>query len=1002
MGGNTGRITAGGAIEVHVVSVAIATVFTIQGARRGWSGSNANKLQICLFWLENIRLTRMAAPSEVTSAVLSKKDDSSTREPRPRSLMLPILVTSRSRPQERLSPRLELQINLLEKQECTDEGEHSEHRSIEQSSELHVGDLEQLRKKRVQEVRRKEQAWNGRRLRVMPSGGGVRLDGGPVVPEGEASMLESDVSSIISISDRLVPSDTEEEDGLHDKKKYRLPDPGKTRLHLRTKEPLSPTTRPVPRSPRRQPTTPTPGTPQAMQSNSNWQSPIWPGYSAANGSSDNVSDGEFVSQTVSRSNSVYTLGRASLQGQLAHLTSLKLPDPNSLAKKISSIPTSTEAAKALSDASEQIRIWINKASEVLNGLNAEDDVEWAAAGGKEGIDDVDKAISRFQNLVEVYVLSIERLQTREDVSTLSADDLQSSVKQMEGIVTSWQKVKDTLKGVKEQVEIAMEWEELWNSVLGEIGQEMEGLNRLVFEMEEKRHQGAGSLLSSKDSIDINELETIVEERPGQGAPLHNHRLSLPPPFSPSSPVEAPPANDNKDDGSLLALFARMQPLRASLDFLPMRLSVFGSRGQAIFPTACLEIERRKDQLELQWKKLEADAESLRRELGEDRWILVFRNAGRQALKMEESITRSYNKLSEAVDLTEYKINAHSFARKAESYETKKVHYGPAIERVLAIIDRGVQDRLTVNGEILRLQSDMRRRWTALQVEMRDIDLVLEDLNNENGEKLSRASISTVMSSERSLASSLVDTPGSSPASSVVGGASGNGSFQNSRTPTPLTNGKTRKTAIRIPSSIPRRIPLTQSGEFTAMPSSSPLATRTKHNIPLGAEPSASHRPRWQVAMKAENRDFRPLSALEPSPYAKTPVAKQTNFLRSSSNPTQTPTGPTPLSRKVSTPNLPSTRTPSTVPRTSMSQNPDRKSALPVPSLSSRKSHYTLRTTSLQAATERRSSLLPPQPKFTDGNEADNESPSHHKRSASSLSSGRRSSMLPLRAKGQAK
>ena len=413
------------------------------------------------------------------------------------------------------------------------------------------------------------------------------------------------------------------------------------------------------------------------------------------------------------------------------------------------------------------------------------------------------------------------------MSSLPAADLKLSVRQMEGILSSWHKVKETLKGVKEQVEIAMEWEELWNTVLGEIAQEMEGLNRLVFEMEEKRHQGAENLFSTKDSIDLNDLETIVEEKPGRGAAMSSNRFSFPP-FSPASPIDTPPAQDSKHESSLVALFARMQPLRASLDFLPMRLAGFHGRGMEIFPSACLDLDQKREQLEEQWKKLQGDAESLRRELGEDRWILVFRNAGRQALKMEESITRSFNKLKEAVEAAEHQTNAPSFAKKVESYEAKKMHYGPAIERVLAIIDRGVQDRLTVNGEILRIQSDMKQRWLALQAEMRDMDANLEEINSEsNRDKQLRDSVSTVMSSERSIASSLVDTPGSSPASSVVG-TSRKSSLQGSRTPTPLMNPKSRKrSSSRLgPSSIPRRIPLTLSGEFTTTPSVSPLATRT--------------------------------------------------------------------------------------------------------------------------------------------------------------------------------
>lgn len=836
--------------------------------------------------------------------------------------------------------------------------------------------------------------------------------------EGDTSVLESDASSVISISDALGPSDTEEEGyGLHDKNKFCFPDIGKTRLHLRTKEPLSPSPRPVPRSPGQQASGSVPSTPRRMPSGTNTP---YGYYSGFNASTDSVNEGEYVSfgLGLGRANSIYTLGRASLQGQLSHLTSLRLPDANSLAKKVSDIPTSAEAAKALSDASEQIRIWITKASDVLNGLNAEDDVEWAAAGGRDGVDDIDGAINKFQQLVDVYLLSIEELQTRDDASSLPPEDLKGSVRQMEEILSSWQKVRETLKGVKEQVEIAMEWETLWNTVLGEIAQEMEGLNRLVFEMEERRHQGAENLLSTKDSIDLNELETIVEDKPGQGTPMTSNRFSFPP-FSPA-PTEALPAQDTKDESSLVALFARMQPLRASLDFMPMRLAGFQIRGKEIFPSACLDLDQRRGQLEEQWKKLQADADSLRRELGEDRWILVFRNAGRQALKMEESITRSFNKLKEAVEAAEHQTSPPAFAKKVESYEAKKMHYGPAIERVLAIIDRGVQDRLTVNGEILRIQSDMKERWTALQAEMRDMDTNLEESNRE---KQLRDSVSTVMSSERSIASSLVDTPGSSPASSVVG-TSRKSSFQGSRTPTPLNNPKSRKrSSSRLgPSSIPRRIPLTQSGEFTTTPAGSPLATRSGNGQARSELPvPGANRPRWSHSTKLDNRDFKPLSTYEPSPYAKAAVAKHTNYLRSTSTPTQTPGR---LSRKTSTgvlntpsraAQIPLPAAPPTVPKISISKNTPRKSSLPIPSatparatsaLANRKSVATFRTPPQPPTGAARKGNGNPLPPPVDGNEADSESPSHHKprsRPSSALSLGtRRLSTLPVRSCGLSK
>ncbi|KJY01329.1 hypothetical protein TI39_contig296g00007 [Zymoseptoria brevis] len=783
------------------------------------------------------------------------------------------------------------------------------------------------------------------------TGGGVRLSGGPVLTDNETSTFESDISSVVDISDHLAASEDDTEDEYRDTNKYRMPECGKTRLGLHTKEPLSPT----PRVGARREASGTPklsgrgvvngGPPPNMDFSSQpWQSTV----SVAGAENDTAEDADSIRTTVTRPGSVYTLGRASFTGQLAQLTSMRLPDATSLAKRISSMPTSTEAAQALADASEQIRMWIRQAKNVLDGLNAEDDVEWAAAGGREGIEDVDGAIGRFEQLVEVYVLSIERLQTRPDVCLLSKEEIRASGVNLETIIGDWQGIKDTLKSTKFQVEVAMEWEELWNTVLGEISQEMNGLNQLVFEMEEKRHQGAESLLSSRDSIDLSELETIVEDAPGRGKANANanNRFSVVMPFSSTGmPLHAPPplaSGEQKEDSSLLALFARMQPLRAALDFLPMRLAAWHRRGNDTFPSACLDLDQRQTELETQWTKLEADAESLRRELGEDRWVLVFRNAGRQAMKMCESIMRSVEKVKECVEKEE------QVGDKVENYEMKKRHYGPAIERVIAIIDRGVKDRLTVNGEILRLQSDIKKRWAGLQTEIQEMDGLVEELarkDQEEGMHLrDSVSSSTVISEQRSVGSGSRGegiTPATSPASSVIGtnGASGGrkSSFGAKTTPTHLSSANLRsstgggaRASSRLspnrgggaaPSTVPRRslLPRKSNADFHSTPSrvtSSPGSGATGTAAATGS--AASHeRPavnwpsrgevtpqpgkgRFVNAVKGEVKDFRPLSAFEPSPYAKGPITPK-RFQRATAVEGQGRNARTPGLRNVSAP-----------------------------------------------------------------------------------------------------
>ena len=534
----------------------------------------------------------------------------------------------------------------------------------------------------------------------------------------------------------------------------------------------------------------------------------------------------FNSIRSSRANSVHSLSRISLSSQLSQLTSLSLPNATSLSSSIASIPTASVAVTTLSSAVDQIRRWLQKATEVLSGLDAEDDVEWAAAGGREGLGEVQEAIRKFESLIGVYVTAIEDLQERDDVSDVPSDQLKAVVDQMEKILTAWETVRRSLKNIKRQVELAMEWEELWNTVLGDIGLEVENLSRLVFEMEEARHKALQTDRSeSIGALDMQELDTIVEEGERETT---SHRISLSNALSPDSPMEPPGTGIAPEDDRLLALFARMQPLRASLDFLPMTLSNFNAKAQSVLPTACQELESRRKSLEKKWKTLERDAQRLRQELGEDRWVLLFRNAGRQAQKLCESIERAITKLQEAIDVGAQHSNPPLLAKKVEAYEAKKIHYGPAIEKVLGIIDKGVADRSTVNGEILSLQSDTKARWQSTNSNMRTMDLALDDLTVNRNQQL-RDSISSITSMDRSLDrsanGSAVDTPGSSPASSVVMGPV-NG---NKRDESPGMNGLSHRSSIVFNNNTTR---LNSVRRNLTLPSGSPGSTQLPHKMPI--------------------------------------------------------------------------------------------------------------------------------------------------------------------------
>ncbi|KAE9962072.1 hypothetical protein BLS_000859 [Venturia inaequalis] len=792
--------------------------------------------------------------------------------------------------------------------------------------------IEQPRRKQEDTIRRRERAWSGP---AAPSIGlSLPLPGEDdfvaAVQMAGAHVHDSDVSSTTSASDRMVLSDLENGDQHKDTQRYRVPDLEESRDSWRNgfvSEDKSTTER-------ERPPTPPPKDDPPSHRNSYHEGD--PNESRLENGSDHESIYSFnPGQNLSRTGSIYTLSRASFANQLSQLTSINLPQASSLASGIAAIPTSNGAVRALNDASNQIKIWIKKVSDVLDGLDAEDDVEWAAAGGREGLGDVDSAIRRFEGLIDVYVTAIEQLETRDDIQTLPAEYLQTIVDQMDKILKDWKQIKITLQGVKEQVEVAMEWEEMWNIVLGEIGQEVEALSRLIFEMEERRHRGIlEAMAEPSQGLDINELETIVEE-----APLRNVRDdSLP-----------APAAQSQDDKNLVGLFARMQPLRASLDFLPMRLSAFLQRATPVFPTGCDELERRQEYLESKYKKLEADSESLRKELGEDRWVVIFRKASEKALKMSESVERSIVKLRDSLDEGIQHTNPTGLIKKIESYEAKKTHYGPAIEQVLGIIDRGVKQRLTVNGEILRLQADMRQKWADLGALIKGMDFALEQMQISKGHNNLRDSVSTILSEQRSVGSSVggnvFDTPGSSPASSVVllsrqgseqglgipYGKSRQGSFASSTTTRSTATGKryssmpaSMATSQNLQNPSLRKTPVSRSSVQTGRAVNgvssrlySPPTSTTPRSVSRSIDyfenvgKSANSKPRWNTSTNLEGtpigHGFKPLSLTTPSPYRNGSLTPSQRGPRSSMSPFPQPS---PLGQSVSNPML-AVRPPST-------------------------------------------------------------------------------------------
>ncbi|RDB20826.1 hypothetical protein Hypma_012013 [Hypsizygus marmoreus] len=159
------------------------------------------------------------------------------------------------------------------------------------------------------------------------------------------------------------------------------------------------------------------------------------------------------------------------------------------------------------------------------------------------------------------------------------------------------------------------------------------------------------------------------------------------------------------------------------------------------------ILRKHATLMAEWEAVQDESDVLREELKEDKWLTVFRTVTDQADGMMSSLEKAVNRCQEfiwqvhrrGVDDPRHSQTSLSasrndkppvltlevFASLLDSFKAKKKHYMPATSKVLSIIDKGVRDRVTKNGETLRRHAESAQRWRNLRERISRTDTDME-------------------------------------------------------------------------------------------------------------------------------------------------------------------------------------------------------------------------------------------------------------------------------------
>ncbi|CDW96843.1 hypothetical protein [Sporisorium scitamineum] len=188
-----------------------------------------------------------------------------------------------------------------------------------------------------------------------------------------------------------------------------------------------------------------------------------------------------------------------------------------------------------------------------------------------------------------------------------------------------------------------------------------------------------------------------------------------------------------------------------------------------------------DDLCSEWASVQEEADALKKELADDKYLDVFRSISTQAQGMMDSLDKAVllcntfvsqvqrdhlaGKLQRAVaaedDLeADYDIQAKQdeLVALTKTFGVKKSYYLPACQQVLHTLEKGCKERQTANGTVLRRLSDLRSRWRTLRDELTKTERDLKRMEALFRRVRSDSSSSSIVNDVASPATSVSSLP----------------------------------------------------------------------------------------------------------------------------------------------------------------------------------------------------------------------------------------------------
>lgn len=261
---------------------------------------------------------------------------------------------------------------------------------------------------------------------------------------------------------------------------------------------------------------------------------------------------------------------------------------------------------------EAVLAYYDTVGAVLKGLAAADDVEWVCAG-RGAISRVRELVAETPNVVEEVMSTIETVE-RTDANSAEchaiADLIQTAVQR-------WTEIVDMTESVRAQIEVAGEWRELHEGVLGALEDELEECADIAFALHEARFaEDAGE----PDGWDVTGQDSDKSHASSVIGLVERAQL-LADVLCKSVDSDGTPATSTAEkriDARFTEVTARLRPLQASLEFLHVRIDAFAARANDWFPSSVEALRAKRQACEDRLAEVSADVDALRDAAAADR------------------------------------------------------------------------------------------------------------------------------------------------------------------------------------------------------------------------------------------------------------------------------------------------------------------------------------------------------------------------------------------------